>query len=123
MTHPYATDPSEFPGGINPFPTFQFIPGAAAATFIKPVQVSSFDPHYSWPYDYQFNFGFQQQFGNGLAVSANYVGSLNRKLPLYTDLNAPQFNITAAGTSGASCTDLTKACAYANTSGTVNNRR
>jgi len=39
----------------------------------------------------------------------NYVGSLNRRLPLYTDLNPPQFNITAAGTSGGSCTDLTKA--------------
>ena len=127
MTHPYSTDTSEFPGGVNPFPTFQFIPGAGTATFIKPVQVSSFDPHYSWPYDYQFNFGFQQQFGRGLAISANYVGSLNRKLPLYTDLNAPQYNITAAGTSGPSCTDTTKACAYANigsgSTSTVNNRR
>ena len=61
--------------------------------------------------------------GNGFAVSAYYVGSLNRKSPLYNDINGPQFNITAAGTSGASCTDLTKACGYANTSATVNNRR
>ena len=54
---------------------------------------------------------------------SNYVGSLNRKTPLYNDINGPQFNITAAGTSGASCTDLTQACGYANTSSTVNNRR
>jgi len=123
MTHPYSTDTSEFPGGINPFPSFAFTPGAGSATFIKPVQVSSFDPHYSWPYDYQFNFGFQQEFGKGFALSVNYVASLNRKLPLYTDLNPPQYNITATGTSGASCTDTTKACGYANTSSTVNNRR
>ena len=33
-----------------------------------------------------------------LAVSAYYVGSLNRKTPLYNDINGPQFNITAAST-------------------------
>ena len=123
MTHPYSTDTSEFPGGVNPFPSFQFIPGSGAATFIKPVQVSSFDPNYKWPYDYQFNFGVQQQFGKGFALSVNYVASLNRKLPLYTDENPPQFNITNANTSGASCANLALACGYANTSSTVNNRR
>jgi hypothetical protein len=51
------------------------------------------------------------------------VGSLNRKTPLYNDINGPQFNITANGTSGPSCTDLTKACGYANSSSTINNRR
>jgi hypothetical protein len=56
-------------------------------------------------------------------LTANYVGSLNRKMPLYQDINPPVFNITAAGTSGASCTNLALACGYANTSGTVNNRR
>ena len=124
MTHPYSTDTSEFPGGVNPFPSFQFIPGSGNATFIKPVQVSSFDPNYKWPYDYQLNLGVQQQFGAGTALSINYVGSLNRKLPLYQDINPPQFNITAAGASGASC-PATPAlnCAYANTSSTVNNRR
>jgi hypothetical protein len=124
MTHPYSTDTSEFPGGVNPFPTFQYIPGSGAATFIKPVQVSAFDPNYKWPYDYQFNFGVQQQFGKSFALSVNYVASLNRKLPLYQDINPPQFNITTAGTSGASC-PATPAlnCAYANTSSTVNNRR
>jgi outer membrane receptor protein involved in Fe transport len=123
MTHPYSTDTSEFPGGVNPFPNFQFIPGSHAATFIKPVQESSIAANYKWPYDYQINFGVQQQFGRSFALSVNYVASLNRKLPLYTDLNPPQFNITAANTSGASCTNLALACGYANTSSTVNNRR
>jgi hypothetical protein len=65
----------------------------------------------------------QHQLTNSLALSVYYVGSLNRKSPLYNDINSPQFNITANNTSGASCTDLTKACGYANTSASVNNRR
>jgi outer membrane receptor protein involved in Fe transport len=123
MTHPYANDPTEFPTGTNPFPTLTFTPGTGTASFLALNQVSTMDPNYRWPYTYQLNFGFQQQFGNSLALTANYVGSLNRKMPLYQDINPPVINITAAGTSGASCTDLTKACGYANTSGTVNNRR
>lgn len=123
MAHPYSNDSTEFPGGTNPFPTLTFTPHTSTASFLALNQVSSFDPHFQWPVTYQMNAGFQQEFGHGLALTVNYVGSLNRKMPLYTDLNPPQFNITAAGTSGPSCTDLTKACAYANTSSTVNNRR
>ncbi len=123
MTHPYANDPTEFPTGTNPFPTLTFTPGTNTASFLALNQVSSFDPNYRWPYTYQLNFGFQQQFGAGFALTANYVGSLNRKMPLYQDINPPVFNITAAGTSGASCTNLALACGYANTSGTINNRR
>ena len=123
MAHPYSNDPTEFPGGINPFPSLTFVGGSGSASFLALNQVSSFDPNYKWPLTYQINFGFQQQIGNGFSFGASYVGSLNRRLPLYTDLNPPQFNITAAGTSGASCTNLAMACAYANTSSTVNNRR
>jgi Carboxypeptidase regulatory-like domain len=123
MTHPYQGDPTEFPGGVNPFPTLTFTPHTSTASFLALNQVSSFDAHFNWPVTYQINAGFQQDFGHGFSVGASYVGSLNRKLPIYHDLNPPQFNITAGGTSGASCTDLTKACAYANTSSTVNNRR
>lgn len=123
MAHPYSNDPTEFPGGINPFPTMVYTPGSGTLNFLALTQVSAIDPHYRWPYSYQINFGIQQEFGRGLAVSANYVGSLNRKLPLYQDINPPDFNITSSGTSGASCTDKTQACAYSNTSSTVNNRR
>ncbi|ADV83498.1 TonB-dependent receptor domain-containing protein [Terriglobus saanensis] len=123
LTHPYSGDPTEFPTGSNPYPALNFSRGSGNATFLPLNQVVAFDPNYRWPYTIQMNFGFQQQFGKGLALSANYVASLNRKTPLYNDINGPQFNITAAGTSGASCTDLTKACGYANTSATVNNRR
>ena len=126
LTHPYTGDPTEFPSGSNPYPALSFSRGTGNATFLPLNQVVAFDPNYRWPYTIQLNFGFQQQFGNGFALSANYVAALNRKSPLYNDINGPQFNITAAGTSGASCTDLTKACGYPNntpTTSTVNNRR
>ena len=123
LTHPYQGDATEFPGGTNPYPSLTFNRANNTATFLPLNQIVAFDPNYRWPYSIQVNFGFQQQVRKGLALSAYYVGSFNRKTPLYNDINGPQFNITAAGASGASCTDVTKACAYANTSGTVNNRR
>ncbi|MGA2833671.1 MAG: TonB-dependent receptor [Terracidiphilus sp.] len=123
VTHPYENDPTEFPNGVNPFPTLTFTAGTGTASFLALNQVSSMDPNFKWPFTYQLNFGFQQQITSTLALSANYVGSLNRRQPIYEDLNPAQFNITAAGTSGPSCTDLTQACGYANTSATVNNRR
>ena len=123
VTHPYSNDPTEFPGGTNPFPTLTFTPGTGTASFLALNQVSSIDPNFKWPFTYQINFGIQQQITDTLALTANYVASLNRRQPVYEDLNPAQFNVTAAGVSGASCTDLTQACAYANTSGTVNNRR
>jgi hypothetical protein len=123
LTHPYQGDPTEFPSGTNPYPSLSFSRQSNSATFLPINAVTAFDPNYRWPYSVQVNFGFQQEFGKGLAISGSYVGSFNRKLPLYNDLNGPQFNINAAGASGASCTDLSKACGYANTSATVNNRR
>jgi hypothetical protein len=81
------------------------------------------DPNFRWPLSYQLNAGFQQQLGAGFAFSASYVAALSRKLPTQWDVDYPQFNLTSAGASGASCTDLTQACGYANASGTVNNRR
>lgn len=123
LTHPYQGDPTEFPTGTNPYPQLQFDRSRGVASFLPLTQVVAFDPNYRWPYSYQINFGFQQQFSSGFALGASYVGSLNRKVPLYNDINGPQFNVTAANTSGASCTDVSKACGYANTSATVNNRR
>jgi len=123
LTRPYTGDPTEFPTGTNPYPKLLFDYKNSIATFLPLTQDVAFDPHYRWPYSIQINFGIQQQITKDLAVSINYVGSLNRKTPIYNDINGPQFNITASGTSGASCTDTTQACGYANTSGTVNNRR
>jgi outer membrane receptor protein involved in Fe transport len=123
LTHPYANDPTEFPTGTNPFPSLTFVGGTGTANFLALNQVVAMNPNYRWPYTYQLNFGFQQQLGNGFAFGASYVGSLNRRQPIYHDINPPAINITATGTSGASCADLTKTCGYANTSGTVNNRR
>ena len=123
LTHPYSNDPTEFPTGTNPYPDLVFDYKTSTATFLPLNQLVAFDPNYRWPYSIQMNFGVQQQFGRNLAMSIYYVGTLNRKTPLYNDINGPVFNVTAAGTSGASCTDKTQACGYANSSSTVNNRR
>jgi hypothetical protein len=123
FTHPYQGDPTEFPTGTNPYPGLTFNRASNSATFLPLNAITAFDPNYRWPYSVQTNFGIQQQFFRGTALSVYYVGSFNRKTPLYNDINGPVFNVNAAGASGASCTDLTKTCGYANTSGTVNNRR
>ncbi len=133
VANPYATDPTDFCGGDatciaggvghSPYP---FIYNAKNPQFVvKPAAIIPVDPNFRWPETYQINFGIQQQFTRGLALSANYVASLSRKLPIEWDQNYPIFNVTAAGASGNSCatTNTTQNCAYTNTTGTVNNRR
>jgi hypothetical protein len=131
VSDPYATDPKDFcngdaaciAGGVGHSP-FPFIYNAKSPQFVvKPAALIPVDPNFRWPETYQINFGVQQQFTHGLALSANYVASLSRKLPIEWDINYPVFNLTAAGASGAACTDLTQNCGYANTSGAANNRR
>jgi outer membrane receptor protein involved in Fe transport len=132
LTHPYTGDPTEFPTGTNPYPSLMFNYPTRTAAFLPLNQVVAFDPNYRWPYSIQLNFGFQQQFGNNLSVGVSYVGSLNRKTPLYNDINGPSFNVNpTTGLSGPACftdpahtiPDTNKACGYANSSSTVNNRR
>ncbi len=132
LTHPYQNDATEFPGGINPFPSLTFDYASKSASFLALNQVVAFDPNYRWPYAIQANFGVQQQLGNSTAVSINYVGNYNRKSPIYNDINAPTFNINPnTGLSGPSCFvagsttvgDTSRPCGYGNSSATVNNRR
>jgi len=131
VSDPYTTDPKDFCGGDatciangvghSPYP---FIYNPKNPQFVvKPAALISIDPNFRWPEAYQINFGVQQQLTNSFAITANYVASLSRKLPIEWDINYPVFNLTTAGTGGASCTDLTQNCGYANTSGAVNNRR
>jgi len=131
VNDPYATDPKDFCGGDatciaggvgkSPFP---FIYNPKNPQFVvKPAALISVDPNFHWPVTYQINFGFQQQLTPGFALSANYVASLSRKLPIEWDLNYPVFNLTAAGASGAACTNVTQNCGYANTTANANNRR
>ncbi len=130
LTHPYQNDPTEFPGGTNPYPNLVFNPSTKTAAFLPLNQVVAFDPHFRWPYAMQVNFGVQQELGRNTAVSMNFVGSYNRKSPLYNDINGPTFNINpTTGLSGPSCfingttPDTTRPCGYANNNGTTNNRR
>ncbi|HEY4379763.1 MAG TPA: carboxypeptidase regulatory-like domain-containing protein [Acidobacteriaceae bacterium] len=131
VSDPYATDPKDFcngdatciAGGVGHSP-FPFIYNPKNPQFVvKPAALIPVDPNFHWPVTYQINFGVQQELTRGLALSASYVGSMSRKLPIEWDLNYPVFNLTAAGTSGASCSDLTQNCGYANTTGAANNRR
>jgi outer membrane receptor protein involved in Fe transport len=130
VSNPYATDPKDFcngdaaciAGGVGHSP-FPFIYNPKNPQFVvKPAALIPLDPNFHWPEAYQINFGVQQQLTNSLALTANYVASLSRKLPIQWDINYPVFNL-AGGASGASCTDLTQNCGYANTSAAVNNRR
>jgi outer membrane receptor protein involved in Fe transport len=142
IANPYATDPTDFCGGDatciaggvghSPYP---FIYNPKNPQFVvKPAAIIPMDPNFRWPETYQINFGIQQQFTRGLALSANYVASLSRKLPIEWDKNYPVFNVNAStGASGPSCfitgttPDITQNCGYANSSSgtgsTVNNRR
>ena len=131
VNDPYATDPKDFcngdatciAGGVGHSP-YPFIYNPKNPQFVvKPAALISVDPNFRWPEAYQINFGIQQQFTSSFAVTANYVASLSRKLPIEWDVNYPVFNLTSTGADGASCTDLTQNCGYANTSGNVNNRR
>jgi hypothetical protein len=131
VSNPYATDPKDFCGGDaaciaggvghSPYP-FVYDPKNPKFVVI-PAALISIDPNFRSPEIYQINFGFQQQLTNSFAFSASYVASLARKLPIEWDIDYPNFNVTAAGGSGASCTDTTQNCAYANTTGNADNRR
>jgi outer membrane receptor protein involved in Fe transport len=131
VSNPYATDPKDFcngdatciAGGVGHSP-YPFIYNPKNPQFVvKPAALIPLDPNFRWPEAYQINFGVQQQLTSSLALTANYVASLTRKLPIEWDINYQVFNLTAAGASGAACTDLTQNCGYANTSAAVNNRR
>jgi hypothetical protein len=131
VANPYATDPTDFcngnaaciAGGVGHSP-YPFIYNPKNPQFVvTPAALISIDPNFHWPETYQINFGVQQQFTRGFALTANYVASLSRKLPIEWDLNYPVFNVNSAGVSGAACTDTTQNCGYANSSTTLNNRR
>jgi outer membrane receptor protein involved in Fe transport len=131
VSDPYATDPKDFcngdatciAGGVGHSP-FPFIYNPKNPQFVvKPAALIPVDPNFHWPVTYQINFGVQQQLTRGLALSASYVASLSRKLPIEWDMNYPVFNLNAAGAALAACTDLTQNCGYADTTGAANNRR
>lgn len=63
--------------GTDPFPN-SMLPDAS------PFQQGAWfaDPYLRNPYSLQWNFGVQHQFGDDLLVSANYVGSGNRRVSM-----------------------------------------
>lgn len=89
LQHIYSTDPTDFAGGISPFP---YIYDKANPRYVSPASLVFVQKGMRWPYNIQANFGIQQQFTNDLVVSINYVGAFSRKIPLFIDQNAPIYN-------------------------------
>jgi hypothetical protein len=58
------------------------------------------DLDFKWAYAYQTQVGIQRQLTNALGVSATYIGTFNRNLPLGRDVNYPVVTPTATN-SGA----------------------
>ena len=98
----YSTDPSDFPNptnpassvGVSPFPYYY---NAANPRYVAPSALTFLQQGFRWPSNYQINFGVQQQLSKDLALSINYVGAFNRKLPFVIDENAPIFNAANPG--------------------------
>ena len=99
LSNIYATDCQDFAGCVSPFP---FVYSKSNPRYVSPSSLTFIQQNMRWPYNIQANFGLQQQFGNTLAVSINYVGALSRKVPLAIDHNAPIYNTAnpASNTTG-----------------------
>jgi outer membrane receptor protein involved in Fe transport len=100
MKNLYSSDPADFPNptnpaspiGVSPFPYFY---SKSNPRYVAPSALTFLQQGFRWPYNDQFNVGVQQQLAKDLALSINYVGVLNRKLPFIIDENAPVFNTVA----------------------------
>jgi hypothetical protein len=99
LKHIYSTDPTDFAGGVSLFP---YVYNKTNPTYVSPASLVFVQKGMRWPYNTQVNFGVQQQLTKDLALSVNYVGVFNRKLPLYIDQNAPIYNTAniASNTTG-----------------------
>ena len=99
LQHIYSTDPTDFAGGVSPFPYYY---DKANPRYVSPASLVFVQKGMRWPYNSQVNFGIQQQFTRDLALSVNYVGVFSRKLPMYIDQNAPIYNTAniASNTTG-----------------------
>lgn len=89
LQHIYSTDCQDFAGCVSPFP---YLYDKANPRYVSPAQLVFVQKSMRWPYNIQANFGVQRQFTRNLALSINYVGTFNRKLPLYIDENAPIYD-------------------------------
>jgi hypothetical protein len=83
LTNPY----NNFPGG-TPFPY--------NGSYTTGGSMFGVDMDFDWSYAYQTNVGISREIGRLLGVSASYVGTFNRNLPLGRDVNYPV--VTAAAT-------------------------
>ena len=99
LQHIYSTDCQDFAGCVSPFP---YLYDKANPRYVSPASLVFVQQGMRWPYNFQANFGVEQQLTNDLAFSINYVGMFARKLPLYIDENAPIYNTAnpASNTTG-----------------------
>lgn len=130
VADPYTTDPSEFcpnpnggcTTGVSPYP-YVYSP-SNVQFFVHPISIISFDPNFAWPVIYQMNFGIQQQLTQNFVFGASYVGSLNRKIPIFNDINYPIYTPGAPATAPSATSAAAKSGSnYPNTSTFADNRR
>jgi hypothetical protein len=81
----YSTDCQDFAGCVSPFP---YLYDKANPRYVSPASLVFVQKGMRCPYNYQFNFGMQQQLTNDFALNVNYVGAFSRKVPLFIDNNA-----------------------------------
>jgi hypothetical protein len=99
LSNIYPSDCQDFAGCVSPFPYYY---SKSNPRYVSPASLVFVQKGMRWPYNVQANFGVQQQFTNNLAVSINYVGAFSRKIPLFIDQNAPNYNTAnvASNTTG-----------------------
>jgi len=84
LRDPYA----DLPGDASPFP-YIFTPNNPR--YIYPTSISGIGTDFFPAYTFQLNATLQRQLTSTLSVSAGYVGSLGRHLPLDIQYNYPTF--------------------------------
>jgi hypothetical protein len=82
LSNPY----NNFPGG-TPFPY--------NGSYTVGGSMFGVDQDFDWSYAYQTNVGVQREITRLIGVSASYIGTFNRNLPLGRDVNYPVVNTTA----------------------------
>ena len=87
LSNPY----NNYPGG-TPFPY--------NGSYTVGGSIFGVDQDFDWSYAYQTNVGIQREISDVLGVSASYIGTFNRNLPLGRDVNYPVVTPTAT-TAGA----------------------
>ena len=96
LSDPYA----DLPGDASPFP---YIYTPSAPRFLPPSSISGISRNFLPAYSFQLNATLQRQLTSTLSVSAGYVGSLGRHLPVQAEQNYPLSAPVCVGSQTTNC--------------------